>query len=387
MSDFLARRCDYPAFTLDPGMHVQILGPRFIGYCPANNMEVVSLEMPKIEVVAIAKATVVGGTNFILSQKIAIYPDLFVPSRDASPAELYGSASIDPDICQVKFYISRKSKKVDRAISLLGQCTGNYAHWLTETLPKLVIVDACPEYDDLPLLVDEWIHPNFYNSIKLLGKHPRQIIAIGRFQPCELSCVIDVSPPAYIPAEYRAYLATKEVVKISHDVFPFSRRALDMLRDAAWKAVSLNAKPSVKRRLYLRRAPESCGNPRMIANIDEVEGLIMKSGFEVIDPGKMSFSEQISVFMNAEIVISAVGAALANMIFMPPGSRIIAMAPYYKNANYYYFSNMAGVLDHELLYVLGPQKDMGDHPLHRDYYVDTDALFDALSNLRPPLPL
>lgn len=380
MSDFLTKQRDYPALTLDPGMHIQIPGPRFIGYCPANNMDDVCLEMPKIELVAIPAATVVGGTNFILTEKIAIHPDLFVPSRDASPAELYGSAAIDPATCQLKFYISRKAKRVDRAISLLGQCTGNYAHWLTETLPKLVIVDACPEHDGLPLLVDDWIHPNFYDSIKLLSKHPREIIGVGRFQPCELSCVIDVSPPAYIPPEYRAYLATKEVVKISHDVFPFSRRALDMLRDAAWKAVSLNTKLGVKKRLYLRRAKESCGNPRMIANIDAVEELIMKSGFEVIDPGKMSFSEQISVFMNAETIVSPVGAALANMIFMPPGSRIIAMAPYYENANYYYFSNMAGVLDHELFYVLGPQKEMGDHPLHRDYYVDTDALFEALNN-------
>lgn len=116
----------------------------------------------------------------------------------------------------------------------------------------------------------------------------------------------------------------------------------------------------------------------MIANIEKVERLIMKFGFKVIDPGKLSFAEQISVFMNADTIVSAVGAAMANMIFMPSGSRIIAMAPYYENANYYYFSNMAGVLDHELFYVLGPQKETGDHPLHKDYDVDIGALFGAL---------
>jgi hypothetical protein len=382
MSDFLTRKEAYSAVTLDPGRQVQISGPRFVGYCPTDTMAVLYLNMPKIQVVELREATVVGGTNFILAEKVAIYPDLFIPSRDVSPAELHGSASIDPIISQLKFYISRKPKKVERAISLLGQCTGNYAHWITETLPKLVIVDACPEYADLPLLVDDWIHPNFYDSIKVLGKYQREIIGVGRFQPCKLSRVIDVSPPAYIPPEYRAYLATREVVKISHDVFPFSRQALNMLRDAAWEAVSLNAKLEVKRRLYLRRAPESCGNPRMISNINAVEKLIMKFGFEVIDPGKMSFSQQISVFMNAEMIVSAVGAALANMVFMPPCSKIIAMAPYYENANYYFFSNMAGVLDHELFYVLGPQKEMGAHPLHKDYHVDTDALFEALNNSR-----
>ena len=378
MSDFLAGQQNCAVRKIDPGMEMKIRGPRFIGYCPPNNAEFVCLKAPEIELVEIGGATVVGGTNFILAKNAVIHPDLFIPSRDLSPAELYGSATINPAIGQIKLYLKRAPKKVHRAISLLGQCTGNYAHWVTETLPKLIIADGCPEYDGLPLLVDDWIHPNFYDSIKFLGNQPRQTIGVGRFKPCVLSEVIDVSPPAYIPPEYRAYLATGEVVKISHDVFPFSRRALHMLRDASQKAASSGAKSSVGRRLYLRRARESCGNPRMITNIEMVERLIMRFGFKVIDPGKMSFAEQISVFRNAETVVSAVGAALANMIFMPPGSRIIAMAPYYENANYYYFSNMAGVLDHELFYVLGPQKEIGDHPLHKDYDVDMDALFDAL---------
>ena len=336
-------------------------------------------ESPEIELFEIPGATVVGGTNFILAKNTVIHPDLFIPSRDLSPAELNGSATINPAIGQIKLYLKRASKKVDRAISLLGQCTGNYAHWLTETLPKLIIVDGHPEYDGLPLLVDDWIHPNFYDSIKLLGNQPRQMIGVGRFKPCILSNVIDVSPPAYIPPEYRAYLATREVVKISHDVFPFSRRALHMLRDASQKAVSSGPELNVGRRLYLRRAPESCGNPRMIANIEKVERLIMKFGFKVIDPGKLSFAEQISVFMNADTIVSAVGAAMANMIFMPSGSYELSLwHPTTKMPTITIFPIWRVFLTMNCFMFSGLRKRQATILLHKDYDVDIGALFGAL---------
>jgi capsular polysaccharide biosynthesis protein len=386
MTDFLANQADSQVETIELKTRIEIPGPRFTGVCRDQNTEMVGLDMPRLEVVEIRDATVLGGTNFILTGGMAVHPDLFVPSRDTSPAELHGGASINPLTHQLKLYLPRRIPKGNRCISLLGQCTGNYAHWLTETLPKLMIVDAIAKYRHLPLLVDDWIHPNFYDSINLLSREPRELVSVARFRPYKVSSVVDVSPPAYTPPEYRAYMATKELVKTTHEVFSFSRRALEMLREAAWKAVTSKAVSSgtdskKRRKLYLRREKESCGNPRMIGNIEAVEKLIMRFGFEPIDPGKLSFSEQVTVFMNAETVVSPVGAALANMIFMPPGGEIIALAPRYENANYYYFSNLAGVLNHKLVYALGPQKMRGDHPLHKDYDVDMDELSDALSNL------
>ena len=132
MRDFLAGQQNCVVRKIDPGMEIEIRGPRFIGYCPPNNAESVCLKAPEIELFEIPEATVVGGTNFILAKNTVIHPDLFIPSRDLSPAELYGSATINPTIGQIKLYLKRASKKVDRAISLLGQCTGNYAHWITE---------------------------------------------------------------------------------------------------------------------------------------------------------------------------------------------------------------------------------------------------------------
>lgn len=381
MQDFVAQQGIKPVLIAPPG-RIEIPGPRFIGHYPVelHGGETVVLDMPAIEVAEIPGAAVMGGTNLILCGKSAIHPDLFVPSRDMIPAEIFGVATMDFGRDEISLRIPRRVKRTKRAISLLGQCTGNYAHWLTETLPKLLIVDTLGQFDGLPLLVDEWIHPNFYASIKLFNNGNREMVQVGRWEVLLLPGVVEISPPSYVPYESRRHVEDLEIPVPSPDVFRFSRFALEMLRNAA-QGVAQSSMISGSRKLYLRRPPESVGNGRLITNLEEVERLILGYGFEAIDPGKLSIAEQIAVFRDAECIISPVGAALANAIFAPAGCRIIALAPYYENANYYYFSNMMGALGHELHYVLGPQMEMDGHAFHRDYSIDIEALDDALSGL------
>ena len=356
-----------------------IPGPKFIGSYPIelHRAETVSVEMPQIEVVVIPKAIVVGGTNLIICGSQVIHPDLLVPSRDAIRAELFGVASVDPTAEVIQLSLQRQLKKRGMAISLLGQCTGNYAHWLTETLPKLMIVDAIEEFNGLPLLIDEWIHPNFRASIELLGSGKRPLIEVGLWKGVALSSVVEISPPSYIPFESRGYVCERTVPEPDPHIFAFSKIALGMLRDSAHAAVATYKSKS--RKLYLSRSSKSVGNGRLLVNLAEVESIIHAHGFETIDPAELDFSEQIAVFRDAKCIISPVGSALVNAIFTPAGCKVIALAPYYENANYYFFSNLMGVLGHDLRYVLGPQvENAGGHIVHQNYSINLDALREAL---------
>lgn len=369
--------------SVEPAETIEIPGPKFVGDYPItiHATETVRFKMPATEVVELPDVTLVGGTNLILHDESAIYPDLLVPARDVIPAELFGVAKVDLTEGHIDILLQRRAVEVEQAISLLGQCAGNYAHWLTETLPKLVIIDEIEEFDGLPLVVDQWIHPNFHASIDMFNRKKRRVIGIDRWESISLESVVDISPTAYVPAEFRTYVADQAIPTPDPNFFPFSQFALNKLRRAA-KAVRLSAKNVSLKRLYLRRPPESTGNPRFISNMKEVEQIISSYGFHAIDPGKLSFSEQVAVFRDVECVVGSVGAALANIIFSTPGCQIIALAPYYENANYYYFSNLMGVLGHRLYYVLGPQEENASvHPFHRNYSIDLDALHDGLEKL------
>lgn len=368
------------SLLIAPATTYEISGPKFVGTYPIelHRAETVTIDMPPIEAVVIPKATVVGGTNLIICDSQAIHPDLLVPTRDVIRAELFGVASVDLSSEEIRLPLPRRARRTGRAISLLGQCTGNYAHWLTETLPKLVIADTLKEFDGLPLLIDEWIHPNFRASLELLGSSKRSMIEVGLWEAVTLPGVVEITPPSYIPFESRSYVSQQTVPKPDPQIFAYSKIALGMLRDSAHAAAS-SYKTKSRRKLYLSRPSKSVGNSRFVVNLAEVERLIYAHGFEAIDPAELSFTEQIAVFRDANCIISPVGAALTSAIFTPAGCKIIALAPYYENASYYFFSNLMGALGHGLRYVLGPQvKTTGGHIAHQNYSIDLDALREAL---------
>ena len=366
---------------VDAGGQLTVDGPRFIGdyeFSPiASN--VVELSSPGLVIACLKNVAVIGGTNFLLSGDFAIYPDLYVPERDVCPAELNGIAKLDHRFKSISLYYDQEIT-LDYALSLVGSCTGNYAHWLTETLPKLLLTDLFGEFDHYPLIVDEWIHPNFLDTIYLLGKSKREIIKVSRWGAIRADSLLEVSLPAYVPPEYRYFHETKRLDVPRAEDFPFSAMAMNVLRNRALDVLSQHPY-SGPENIYLYRSPESCGNTRHVVNLDEIEEIVKIHNYVMIDPARLSFEEQVLLFRGAKKIVSPIGAALANTIFTPPGCQVIGLSPYYENANYYYFSNYMGVLGHKLHYVLGRQLDQGGHPFHKDYKVEMKAFVKAMDFL------
>jgi capsular polysaccharide biosynthesis protein len=377
MSEFAVQHA-LDSIVIEPGSSKPIAGPQFLGTYPFKPIgdPIVKLDMPRLEIYHLQNAAVMGGTNFVRMDDRIMYPDEFLPERDVCPAELNGIAEINLATKTVSLF-STQTDPVKKAVSMLGSCTGNYAHWLTETLPKLLLADSVQGWEDYPLLVDAWIHPNFVKSIELFNKNRREIIRIKRWETVEVESLVEVTLPAYIPPEYRHFMQTKELSIPDAAEFPFSSPALDMLRNAA-QAATGGIDRTAPKKLYLFRSPESCGNTRHVTNIDDIERIIKKFGYTMLDPAKLSFEDQIRVFSNARKIVSPLGAALANTIFTPPGCKVLGLSPWYHNANYYYFSNFMGALGHTMSYALGLQADQWGHVVHKNYEIDLAAFKTAM---------
>lgn len=376
-SEFIIKN-GIPCIIIKQALDLEIDGPKFIGtydFIPTGE-KTVKLIQNQLDISVYTNAFVMGGTNFTRIDDTIVHPDQYIAVRDVCPAELNGIARINLKSNSVSLYAG-DAKIYKNAISLLGCCTGNYAHWLTETLPKLLLLDSMEAFSDYPLLVDSWIHPNFIASINLVRKNIRELIFVPRWKTLQIQNLIDVSPPAYVPPEYRT-LHERQLLETPRSTdFPFSRHALNLLRDRAHEALKIEP-PKIECKIFLHRPRESCGNTRYVKNIADVEKLVKLYGYTFLDPAKLSFEEQVKVFSEASHVISPLGAALSNMIFAYPKCRILGLSPYYENANYYYFSNFMGVLGHELHYVLGEQVTETGHPFHRDYEINIAALKVAL---------
>ncbi|MGO4716392.1 glycosyltransferase family 61 protein [Bradyrhizobium sp. 2TAF24] len=360
--------------TIEPETLIEIPSPRFIGFTPDEyaGLKTVRVPSPRLALTEVPQANVIGGTDFVLVGDEAIHSSFYNPAREVCPAETFGEAGLDPDQRLIRTRVPRGRRRVGPAATIIGQCAGNYAHWLTEILPKLVVLDSSTADKDLPLLIDGWVHPNLHEALQVVNHNKRPLIQVERWEMVASERVVHVAPVAYIPAEYREYVTSGKILKTGPDEFPFSRTALLGLRDVALKAAAPGKKKY--RKLYLRRANN--GNTRTAVNDHEAEALARRYGFETIEPGGLSFREQLSIFSDAELVVGQIGAALSNVIFARQQCKVIVMSPYYEDASYYFWSNLFGMLKHELYYVVGPQIGEG-HPFHKNFKIDIGALEKA----------
>lgn len=78
--------------------------------------------------------------------------------------------------------------------------------------------------------------------------------------------------------------------------------------------------PRTGRRIYVSRITSAA---RPLENERELIEIAQSHGFEVVDPGTLSFPQQVALFAEASIVLGPHGAGLTNAAFCDPGSTLI----------------------------------------------------------------
>jgi hypothetical protein len=77
--------------------------------------------------------------------------------------------------------------------------------------------------------------------------------------------------------------------------------------------------------IYVTRG--AAANNRAIVNEAAVVELLTGRGFRVVDPGALAVRDQIGTFARASVIVSAHGAALANLAFASPGAAVVEIFP------------------------------------------------------------
>jgi hypothetical protein len=231
-----------------------------------------------------------------------------------------------------------------------------YYHWLLEMLPKLALIEQFPELAGVPLLVPERLSSFQRDSLRLAGVVPERLLGFdGGCAEFEQLYVPSLPAPTGWPAPH----------------------AVQWLRDRflAHGAVSRR----VGRRLFLSRRDAL---QRRVLNEDELVAWLQQQGFEVLCPAELTFTEQIGVFRDVEVVVAAHGAAVSNMVFAPAGAVLIELfGDNYINGCFW---ALAAICGHHYGFVTGPARGL-------DYSIPLSALQRMvermLSSLAPRLPL
>jgi hypothetical protein len=178
----------------------------------------------------------------------------------------------------------------------------NYYHFLHDVLPRTSVLDQAPDAGT----VDRWYVPQ-------ATRFQRELLAlwgIGEDQ------VVDSATVPHVRAEHLVVPGVPSLIE----------------RNPPWVAQLLRQRlcpPELRRvpgrHLYLGRG--SARNNRMVENEAEVLALLEPRGFTRVDPGELSVAEQIRTFAEADVIVAAHGAALANLVFSSPGSALVELFP------------------------------------------------------------
>jgi hypothetical protein len=319
-------------------------------------------------------ACVIGCCNFILKGRNAVHSDLLLPSRDVSPIEVRGGGRIGENFGSISIRRGISHAHFARAITICDQ-THNYAHWMTEILPKLAYLADIEELRGLPIIADRGIGESLIESIFALtgggGVH-----LVDAFSTVSVGELYSISSTSYCPHDFRDFF--KAVAEGFN--YYFSPEALNRLRDRL-RTRYAHYRGSRERHVYLKRTALVSWNNRNIVNVDDIEDVIDEFSLETINVAGLTFAQQARAFMPVRTIVAPTGAALANMLFAEEGCRIVVLAADYEGATYDYFYRIAHALGHRISFVTGPQVETTGRIMDRDYAICYKSLRDALERV------
>lgn len=228
-----------------------------------------------------------------------------------------------------------------------------YAHWILDALPRLFGLERLPA-DEIQTIVSEPLKSWQKESLAMLGLDNMKLIALDH-RHLQLDVLYF---PSYVGGPGNPH--------------PW---ACQWLRSYLLKGCEPGRS---RRRIYITRR---LAERRRIANEDELEPILSKNGFEIIEAERLSFREQVCLFSQAEAVVALHGAGLTNLLFAPPGCKVLEIFdPNHMKVMYY---ALADVLDQRYWYIVGQAAGLTNlhHQItgHDDVYVPPSDFAQSLT--------
>ncbi|HEX8463311.1 MAG TPA: glycosyltransferase family 61 protein, partial [Abditibacterium sp.] len=178
--------------------------------------------------------------------------------------------------------------------SIWGLFASNTFHWLVDCLPRLHSLELASE-GPITLLMPASATKYQRESLELCLPDGWEV----RYLKPSWWRVSEFVFPSYVTLPQYAALPPE-----------YS----EAMRQRVWNRLGLDAQSGGRRRIYISRRN---AKERRVLNESEVEKCLGNWGFESVRLEEMTFQQQVELFYEAEIVVGAHGAGLANVLFSP----------------------------------------------------------------------
>jgi len=277
-----------------------------------------------------------------------------------------------PFICKMK---NRSSKyeilapsnsplKIENAIYLIGRVDENWYHFLLDTAPRMLFLDNVPM--SVPVLIRSDIPQTSKDFLRILTSRE----------------VIEIDPADFIEVEMLYVLPGRSTVFDSRPPKGFNRVefspvVLSLFRNKVLENLQISSNQNSKQRISFSRKSIT----RNVINWGKIRQELDSFSFDNIPLDLKFFRSQVQVFSNSSFVVSPGGAVLANIIFMNPGSKVVALKSF-RSQKVDLWGKLSDSMDLKFIGVNGIPTYWGfDYlrKMHSNYYISPRKLRRILS--------
>lgn len=257
-------------------------------------------------------------------------------------SEIVGRA-IKSKVVYVNLPVKISKANINTAILFSVKKDQNYFHFTYELMTKMLDVDKFDPNGKLPLLINQDLPPQFFDYMNLLFGEKRDLFCLNMSSSLiNIDNLYAFESPLFLSDNFKTP---------GEERVAFSAEHLLYLQDRIWKIIR-NTKESgltnqgPHKRIYIDRST------RNTTNSTQLKKRLKEHGFKVIRPENLPIMDQIILFMNAEIIVGAAGAAISNILYCKPGTKIVILNAE-QHADNCVFSSIAKILNLDFQMVLG----------------------------------
>jgi hypothetical protein len=310
--------------------------------------------------------------RFIISNKeFLVHDSTSHPEQEFVAGQWHYIKSFDGggNKCLIKKVLGG-TKYLKSGIFLSGRCDENWFHFIIDTVPRILFVSDIPR--DVPLLIRSDIPENSKSVLASITN--REIIEI------ESNEILEVQNLYVVPG--RSSVFDSKPPKGSSFV-EFSPTALKSIRSLLLNAQNEIGSNSLVDTSAHTIALSRSSKTRNIQNWSSLNQVIKNFGFVIYELNDVFFRNQIKTFNNARILIAPGGAALANILFMPPGSVVVVLRSW-RNRDLELWVKLAKSMDVNCVEITGVPTYFGPGKLrraHSDFYISPRKLRKVLASV------
>ena len=206
-----------------------------------------------------------------------------------------------------------KKKFSGRILNLAQGASGhnNYSHWLLDILPKFKLYSEIFSYNDLNYIYLNSLNSFQKSSIEMLNLKSLKLIDSNKYRHIECDELIAVQHPSY----FKGFILDQAQYIPEWIIFWLRENYLNK-----------SSKISTHKKIFIDRS-KSIFKHCQIINYQETIDFLKEKNFDILKLEDLSFSEQIYTFKNAELIVSAHGAGLTNLVFSKENSRALEIRP------------------------------------------------------------